>query len=105
MLFALVCELDKEDNKEGIGFEQFLCAFTTDLVGDTTREHIGSIFRMIDENNKGTIKLDDLQKVVKEVGEIVSIEELREMIKRLGAENGAITFDEFYAIMSRKQIL
>ena len=105
MLFTLVSELDKEENKDGIGFEQFLCTFTTDLVNNLSPDHIGNIFRMIDGNNKGTIRLDDLQKVVKETGETVSTEELREMIKRIGADKDAITFDEFYAIMSRKQVL
>lgn len=101
MLFALISELDTPDNREGITFTQFLNAFTSDLVANTSKEHIKNLFRLLDEDNSGTIKIDDLKRIVKEVGETVSSEELKEMLKQVGSGD-EITFEEFYAVMSRK---
>lgn len=101
MQFALISEIDNEENADGITFQQFLNLFTIELVQDTSKEHIANLFRMIDITGSGTIKLEDLKKLVKEVGETVSTEELREILKKLG-DGKEITFEEFYAIMSKK---
>ncbi len=104
MLYTLIAELDREENREGITFPQFICAFTTDLLGNQSHEHIVNLFKMLDEDNSGTIRLDDLRKLVREVGETVSAEELRGMIKKVAGDKEEITFEDFYAIMARKLI-
>eukprot|EP00826_Nyctotherus_ovalis_P017118 TRINITY_DN15014_c0_g1_i2.p2 TRINITY_DN15014_c0_g1~~TRINITY_DN15014_c0_g1_i2.p2 ORF type:complete len:207 (+),score=80.52 TRINITY_DN15014_c0_g1_i2:366-986(+) len=101
MLFALISEIDNEENADGVTFQQFLNLFTIELVQDTSKEHVANLFRMVDTTASGTVKLDDLKKLVKEVGETVSTEELREILKKLG-DGKEITFEEFYSIMSKK---
>jgi len=101
MQFALISEIDNEENADGITFQQFLNIFTIELVQDTSEEHIANLFRMIDITGTGTIKLTDLQKLVREVGETVSTEELREMLRKVG-DGKEITFDEFHTIMTKK---
>ena len=92
MLFALMSEIDTEENRDGIDFQQFLNLFTIELVNDISQEHIANLFRLIDTNSTGTIRLEDLRRLVKDIGETVSSEELRDMLKKVG--NGEeITFD------------
>lgn len=101
MVFALISEIDNEENADGVTFQQFLNLFTVELVQDTSREHVANLFRLVDVAATGTVKLDDLRKLVKEIGETVSTEELREILKKLG-DGKEITFEEFYSIMSKK---
>ena len=54
---------------------------------------------MLDEDNIGSIRLSDLKKRVKQIGETISSEELKDMIKKWG-DGEVITFDKFYSIMT-----
>jgi Ca2+-binding EF-hand superfamily protein len=57
-----------------------------------------------DAGNK--IQLKHLKRVFKEFGENMSDEELNELIVRADADKyGKVSFDEFYAIMTKKIIL
>ena len=104
MLFELISEIDNEENADGITFQQFLNLFTIVLVQDTSKEHIAKLFRLIDRTGSGTIKLGDLKQLVKEAGETVSTEELKEILRKLG-DGKEITFEEFNTIMSKKSSL
>lgn len=106
VLFSLISEINNEDNnKAGINYSQFLNAFTIDLVDNPTQEHISSIFHLIDDDNSGTLKLTDLQKIAKEVGETISYEELKEMFQKVAGENDEIKFEDFNKLLIQKQIL
>ena len=101
ILYALISEIDNEENREGISFQQFINLFTVGLVKNTSQEHIANLFKLVDETGTGTLKLESLAKLVKIVGETISTEELREMMKKLGNGN-EITFEQFYGIMTQK---
>ena len=100
-----MADLDREDNREGITYQQFMNAFTIDLVGIQSKDHIANIFHLVDEDNSGTIKLDDMVRLVQEIGETISPEELKEMIKKVSGNKEEITFEDFYAALSRRQII
>jgi Ca2+-binding EF-hand superfamily protein len=105
MLFSAIVEhLGKEEFKDGITYSQFLNSFTVDLTGNQNREQISSMFKIIDDDDSGSIKLEDMKRLVREIGESVTMEELRDLIKNATANNDEITFKEFYNIFKRKLI-
>jgi centrin-1 len=67
-----------------------------------TKEDIMHVFNLFDHDASGKITLEDLRRVADELGEEITDEELRNMIARADTnEDGAISKDEFLAIMLR----
>ena len=65
--------------------------------------HIQKVFKLFDHERLGQISLRDLQKVARELGEMISDEELQEMIERADSDgDGQVTFEDFYSIMTKK---
>ncbi len=63
------------------------------------REEILRAFSLFDEGNKGTIRLDDLRRVARELGEGLEEDELVAMIEEFDLDgDGGINRDEFIAI-------
>ncbi len=52
----MIADLDSEENEGGINFEQFLDAITNKLGDKETRDGIGRIFMLFDED--GTVSKD-----------------------------------------------
>ncbi|KFG44662.1 EF hand protein, partial [Toxoplasma gondii FOU] len=79
----------------------FLCVVSQ---GDKeSREGIQKIFSLFDDDRTGTITLKNLKRVAKELGETMSEDELREMLERADSNgDGEISFEDFYAIMTKK---
>ncbi len=103
-IFSAIVELlNKEELKNGVTYPQFLSIFTTGLIANQTKDQIKAMFNYLDEDESGTIKLDDLKRLAKDIGESVTMEELREMVKNITGSNGdpEITFEEFYNIFKR----
>lgn len=87
---------------EGLGF---MVRLLLGLVqGDKeSREGIQKIFNLFDDDKTGSITLKNLKRVAKELGESLSEEELREMVERADSNgDGEISFEDFYAIMTKK---
>ena len=63
------------------------------------------MFALFDDEKSGFISIKNLRRVVKEVGENIDDSELQEMIERADVDNdGLISEEEFYAIMTRKSL-
>jgi len=85
-----------------ISFDQFLAHVSTRLGNRTTREGIQRIFELFDESDKGTITVENLKRVAKELGESMTEEELEEAVSRVAVDKKAITPDDFYKILTKK---
>ena len=58
---------------------------------------------MFDDDETGKISLKNLKRVAKELGETMTDAELMEMIERADTDqDGEISFEEFYSIMTKK---
>jgi centrin-1 len=63
------------------------------------------VFALFDDEKSGFISIKNLRRVVKEVGENIDDAELQEMIERADQDNdGLISEEEFYAIMTRRSL-
>lgn len=101
-IYQMIADLDVQDNSNGINFDQFLDAITAKLGNKETKEGIARIFDLFDDDKTGTINLNNLKRVAKELGETMSSEELKEMLERAASNGDEITFEDFYFIMTKK---
>jgi Ca2+-binding EF-hand superfamily protein len=85
-----------------INFEQFLAHVVERLGNRTTRAGINRIFALFDDENKGTISIQNLKRVARELGESLTEEELRQELARVSGNKTEITPEDFYQIMIKK---
>jgi Ca2+-binding EF-hand superfamily protein len=101
-VYQMISDIDK-DGKGYINFDEFLDALTVQMSSSDSKEDILKVFNLFDDDQTGYITLSNLKRVSKELGETMTDAELLEMIERADADqDGQISPDEFYAIMSKK---
>ena len=98
----MMAELDK--NKTGtLDFPEFLGIMCTRMADRDSKEELAKVFRLFDEDGNGVISFKNLKRVCKELGETMTDEEMIEMIARADTkDDGQITLDEFYNIITAK---
>ena len=65
-------------------------------------EVAADIFDLFDDDKTGTINLNNLKRVAKELGETMTVDELKEMLSRAASNNDEITREDFYNIMTKR---
>lgn len=70
----MIAELETQGTE--IDFDQFLDAITSKLGDKESKEGISKIFDLFDDDKTGSINLNNLKRVAKELGETMSQEEL-----------------------------
>ncbi|KAI9789261.1 MAG: Calcium-binding component of the spindle pole body (SPB) half-bridge [Peltula sp. TS41687] len=82
-----------------ITLETFQSIMASRILARDPREEILRAFDLFDEGKKGVIRLDDLERVARELGENLQPEELRAMIDEFDLDgDGGINQEEFMAI-------
>lgn len=105
-IFEAVAELaNREEFAEGIPYPKFLSLFTTGLIANHSKDQIKSMFSFLDDDGSGTIQLDDMKRLVKDIGESVTMEELKEIIEHVSGGNSEISFEAFYNIFKKSTAL
>lgn len=63
-------------------------------------------FDMFDKDHSGTISVDEIAKIMKNFGNPMSKDEIREMIKDIDTSgDGELDFDEFVTLMQRQEVV
>ena len=101
----MIADLDK-DGTGDLDFGEFLNLFTLQIGagsgGEDSREDVAKIFHLFDVEKTGYISLNQLKRVARELGETMSDAELLEMIERASSrDDGLVSFDDFYNILSK----
>ena len=100
-IHELLKKLDT-DKSGDIDFNEFLEMMISATEKQDTKEDIMHVFHLFDQDGNGKITFSELRRVADELGEDVSDEEIRNMIAKADTnEDGAISKDEFMAIMMR----
>ncbi|KAJ4750458.1 Calmodulin [Rhynchospora pubera] len=103
----MMAEVDK-DRSGGIDFDEFLYMMTEKIGERDTKEELMKAFRIIDQDKNGKISIQDIQNIARDLGEIFTVEEIREMVQQADengrkkyAGDGEVDADEFCRIMKR----
>ena len=96
---------DIDKNQSGtIDFDEFIEMMTAKMSDKDTPEDLRKVFDLfIGDDTADKIELRHLKRVAKELGENMTDDELNEMIVRADTDKeGKVSFEEFYAIMTKK---
>ena len=106
-LLNMMADLDK-DRSGAIDFDEFINMMTAQMSDTDSREDLRKVYNLFLGDDAGSrvnnkIQLNHLKRVARELNEVMSDEELLEMITRADLDrDGAVDFEEFYAIMTKK---
>jgi centrin-1 len=106
-LLNMMADLDK-DRSGSIDFDEFISMMTAQMSDTDSREDLRKVYNLFLGDDAGSrvnnkIQLQHLKRVARELNEAMSDEELLEMITRADLDrDGAVDFEEFYAIMTKK---
>ena len=100
----ILAEVDKSG--EGIiRFDDFLDIMTQKMLERDPVEEMKKAFHLICEEGQDKITLKSLQKVAKELGENMSVEELQEMIEEADRDgDGEIGEEDFLKVMKKTNL-
>ena len=100
----MIEDVDK-DNSGEIDFPEFLEMMTAKMGERDSKTEILKAFRLFDDDETGFITLENLRRVAKEIGEVMSDKELQEMIEEADRTNdGKVSEDEFLRIMKKTSL-
>lgn len=96
---------EADSNKDGfISFEEFVAANTKDVDNERVTRDLESAFKMYDLDNDGRISVDELYRVLKNLGEVSSFQECQQMIKSVDSNNrDSVSFQDFKAMMTARR--
>ncbi|XP_955271.1 centrin, putative [Theileria annulata] len=102
LVYQIISDLEKMGSST-VNFNDFLDVITMKLGNRDSKEGIRRIFNLFDDDNTGSITFRNLKKVVTELGESLTDDELRDMINRADSNgDGQLSFDDFYTIMAKR---
>ena len=103
-LKKMISDIDKDGSGQ-IDFHEFLDLMTSKMSERDSKEEILKAFRLFDDDETGKISLKNLRRVAKEIGEMMSEEELQEMIEEADLDgDGEIDQEEFLRIMKKTSL-
>jgi len=95
----MVNEVDSDGNGS-IDFPEFLSMMSRKMKEADSEEEIKEAFRVFDVNNNGFITAKELRKVMTNLGEKLTDDEVEEMIKEADKDgDGRVNYEEFAAMM------
>lgn len=75
---------------------------TSKISDKDSKGNVGKIFNLFDDEKTGSISVKNLRRVAQDLGEIISEEELNEMIDRASSTgDGLVSSEDFYVILTR----
>ena len=100
-LYRIMKDLDTPDN-ETIDFPMFANHIINEITDKYSEDGIRTIFNLFVDNPKeNTVSIINLKKIIEELGEKPSQQEIDRLLEIKGSVNAKLTFDEFLEFMRR----
>ena len=103
-IFQIIEDLDTPESKKngGISFSEFSESMNKRLGDKESKEGARRIFDLfVDDTKAEYIPIESLKKIAKELGDKSSDDQLKDMIECASKNNGQLSFDDFYYIISK----
>ena len=104
VIYELFEEFDTPENSRNrLDYVEFVELLNEKLSDKDSQKAISRIYEVFLGNSPGeTLTFDILKKVCQDVGEDMTDTQIRELLERAGQNGKELTFDEFYAVMTKK---
>ncbi|XP_070273301.1 centrin-4 [Myotis yumanensis] len=100
----LIAEIDKEGTGT-ISFEDFFAIMSLKMSEKDEKEELLKAFKLFDDDATGSITLNNIKRVAKELGETLTDDELQEMLDEADHDgDGEINEDEFLRMMQKTSL-
>ncbi|XP_075807172.1 centrin-4 [Microtus pennsylvanicus] len=100
----MIAEIDKEGTGT-ICFEDFFAIMSVKMNEKDEKEEMLKAFKLFDDDATGTISLNNIKRVAKELGENLTEEELQEMLDEADRDgDGEINEEEFLKMMKKTSL-
>ncbi|CAD7951192.1 unnamed protein product [Amoebophrya sp. A120] len=104
-LEAMIAEVD-EDGSGEIEFPEFLALMSKKLQAADSVEEMREAFLVFDRDKSGSVTAAELKHVMNNLGEIVTDDEVEEMIREADEDgDGELSFDDFLQFIRRKGLI
>ena len=104
VIYELFEEFDTpEYSRNRLDYDEFVELLNEKLSDRDSQKAISRIYEVfLGDSPNETITFETIKKVSQEVGEEMSDNQIRELIERASQNGKELTFDEFYAVMTKK---
>ncbi len=105
-VYEVVTELDNPRNKKnGVTFNDFVQTVNYKVPEKETLEDLRKVFNLfLDDPNSNTTSLESIKRVADELGENIEEVELNAMLNKASKSGARLTFDDFVALMTGKNL-
>ena len=104
VMYELFEEFDTPENSRNrLDYEEFVEILNEKLSERDSQKAISRIYELfLGDSPNETITFDIIKKVSQDVGEEMSDNQIRELLERASQNGKELTFDEFYAVMTKQ---
>lgn len=86
-----------------IDFDEFLNVMTSKIGEHSSRRDLGRVFKLFDTDNTDFISLENMKRISQEVGDNLTEEELKDVLKRCDIDQDSqCRFEDFYNVITQK---
>ena len=107
MLFQVILLFEEfdtpENSKNRLDYDEFVDLLNEKLSDRDSQKAISRIYEIfLGDSPSDTLTFESLKKVSQDIGEEMSDGQIRELLERASQNGKELTFDEFYAVMTKK---
>ena len=104
VIFNLIESFAKENAKnKGVTYEDFVAFVNKKLQDKNSKETIDRIYELfIEGSGEDKVNFNVLRKVMDEIGEKLTDDEIKTLFQRVAKNGKDIDYDEFYEILTKK---
>merc|ERR1712185_313083 len=97
----VISEVDDDGGGE-IGFDEFLKMMTNKILNKDPKDDMVKAFKLFDDDQTGTVSFKNLKRVAKETNQLLTDDELQEMLNDADKDGDGVLNEEEWLIMMKK---